>query len=183
MKTRISSDRNKYYELIIDEGRKKNVERRVLAAMTLFEGTGAWMLKDIRLSPYEGAHRYSGGLYSDDITCRIKPETEAEAAFYRSKLHTFTEDENGFKWSTYSGLVVGTPREDSWISRNNHVGFFTRAEGLAYLRSLQPWWDEVRGNPDRAKIPNPKLQPSSTILHSEWRIACYKAAQTSEVPK
>jgi hypothetical protein len=165
MKTRIISHRNSCYELIVDNG--KNAPRQVLASMTLFEGTGAWMLTDIRLDPYETAHECSGGLSSDDISARYKPKDEKEAALVRSILHTYTEDEAGIRWSTYAGLVIGTPRDGAGLSKKNHIGYFTRDEGRAHLKELQAWWAAYEGDPDLAKIENPLLQPSSSRVISE----------------
>ena len=170
MKTRIISHRNSCYELIVDNGTKGS-KRLVLASMTLFEGTGAWMLTDIRLNPHRSPDEYSGGLYSDDISSRLKPVDAAEAAQVKAYLHTYTEDENGLRWSTYAGLVRGAPRDDTWLQRDNHIGYFTRDEGLAHLRGLQPWWEGYEGPLEDAKIPNPWLQPSCWEIRSEIRYA------------
>lgn len=169
MKTRIISHRNSCYELIVDNGQAG--ERKVLASMTLFEGTRSWMLTDIRLDPYQTAHEYSGGLSSDDISARYTPDSEDEAAIVRSLLHTYTEAEGTIRWSTYAGLVIGTPREGTWLSKKNHIGYFTREEGWAHLKQLQDWWSDYDGDPDTAKIPNPRLQPSASMVLSAltWR--------------
>lgn len=167
MKTRILSVRNRHYELVIDDG-KAGADRRVLAGMTLYEGTRSWMLVDIRLHPFGTAHEYSGVAYADDIASRYLPESPEEADFVRSRLHTYTEDAEGIRWATFAGLVKGTPRDSPWLARNNHVGYFSRAEGFAYLKELQGWWASFEGNPDKAKISNPWLQPSQTQLFGDW---------------
>ncbi len=166
MKTRISSQRNSVYEVLIDDGTKR-ANRRVLASMSLFEGTGLWMVTDIRLHRTREPSAYSGGLFSDDIHCSIKPKNAEEAKRVRAALREFYEEEDGtLTWSTFEGLVKG-PRQDSaqsmiW-SPNSHngIGYFSKSEGLAYLASVQEWWATYEGDPCDAKIDNPNRQPSA----------------------
>lgn len=163
MKTRISCLRNQAYELVVDDG-KKDKERRVLAGMTLFEGTGLWMLTDIRLHRYRQPSAYSGGLFADDVSCYYKPKDDDELKLVRGLLREFTVDQEGaIYWSSFEGLVRGPRRGGTW-SRTDHngIGYFSKAEGMAYLKEIQKFWDVFEGDPAAAKIENPNLQPSET---------------------
>lgn len=165
MKTKIVGiHRNRGYELVL-ENDATDAGRRVLASMTLFEGTGAWMLTDIRLHPHRQPSKYSGSLNASDVTSHYKPESEQAAVIARSLLREFVEDSEGIRWSTYQGLVRGTPRVgSSYLERLNHVGFFSREEGLQHLRELQAWWAEYEGDLADAKVPNPHFQISEMYL-------------------
>lgn len=166
MKTKIArTNHNQRIELVVDEGQKriKKEDRKILAAMTLFHGTGAWMMTDIRLHQHRRPSAYSGSLFADDIHAHFKPATEQEAVVVRVLLREFREDAEGFHWSSYEGLVRGTPRHDSIaLASGNHVGYFTRVEGLAYLEEVQAWWDAFEGDFKDAKIDNPHRQLSAS---------------------
>lgn len=163
MKTRIGyACRNSVIELLIDDG-TKGPDRKVLASMTLFEGTGAWMMMDIRLARYRKPSAYSGSLIADDIRTTFKPDSAEDAERVKSWLREYTEDELGIHWSTYEGLVRGQPRDGAlWIARNNHIGFFSRKEGLAHLKEIQAWWTDYEGDSEDAKLDNPLRQLSLT---------------------
>ena len=169
MKTRISIGyRNSCQELIVDDGTKGEA-RKVLASMTLFEGTRAWMLTDLRLSQYRVPSQYSGGLSADAVSAHYKPENEAEAARVRELLREYTEDVDGFHWTTFDGLVRGTPRLESAHMRNlSRVGFFSRAEGRAYLQDVQAWWAKFDGQGEW-RLPNPHRQMSESELRFALR--------------
>lgn len=171
MRTRISSRRNSMYELVIDDGTTGD-ERKVLAGMTLFEGTGLWMLTDIRLHQHRTPSSYSGGLFSDDMSCHFEPQHDEESRFVQGLLREFTVDEDGeINWSSFEGLVRG-PRqgECSWSDTgHNGIGYFSKAEGLAYLTEVQKFWDAYEGGPADAKIENPHRQlTQSDVWFRVW---------------
>ena len=168
MKTRIvRTHRNRCINLVVDDG-AKGKDRKVLASMTLFEGTGAWMLVDVRLHRYSRPSAYSGSLLADDVHAHFKPDNAEQAALVRSLLREYTEDDEGLHWSTYEGLVRGTPRVNcGWQASCNHIGYFTQREGLAYLETAQAWWAAFEGDFGDAKIDNPHRQPSETQIRSE----------------
>ena len=113
---------------------------------------------------YRKVSPYSGGLFSDDIHSSYKPKNEDDSKFVQSLLREFTIDEDGIiHWSTFEGLVRGTPAETPYC-RNNGVGYFTRAEGLAELKRIQAFWDQYEGDPDYAKVDNHHRQPSEMSI-------------------
>lgn len=70
--------------------------------------------------------------------------------------------ENGeIYWSSFEGLVRGSRSGCSWSSTDhNGIGYFSRVEGLAYLKEIQKFWDGFEGEPEDAKIDNPHRQLS-----------------------
>lgn len=159
MRTRISCWQNRCYELVIDDGAKGD-KRKVLAAMTLFEGTGCWMLTDIRLHRSRTPSAYSGGLFSDDIHCYFKPKDPDESQFVDGLLRDYTVDKDGgIHWSSFEGLVRGKAVDRPPIS-DNGVGYFSKKEGLEQLNRIQEFWDVYEGSPVAAKVDNPNRQPS-----------------------
>lgn len=168
MKTKISSQRGQYYELVVVEKVPAN-ERRVLAAMTLFEGTGLWMVTDIRLHRHRRPSPYSGGLFADDIHCSYTAKNKRELAIAKGLLREYTEYGNGrLEWSTFEGLVKG-PRQEEPTSFGNHngIGYFSRTEGLDYLREVQAFWEQCSDDPENVKIHNPYRQPSEMMLEAK----------------
>ena len=165
MKTRISHfHRGRRIELIVDDG-TKGMERKVLASMSHMEATGAWMRTDIRLHRHQRPSAFSGGLSGTDVYCSITPANEDEARYVRSLLRDFVEENGVIRWSTFEGLVKGTPREGGvFLADINHVGFFTKKEGLAYLAEVQTWWTSFEGSFADAKIDNPNRQLSETLV-------------------
>lgn len=158
MKTRISRPYASCVEVIVDNGKKG--ERLVLASMTLVHNCRAWMLTDIRLHPHREPSEYSGGLRADDVCARHKPESAEEAAFVRSMLREYREERGYILWSTFAGLVKGSPRDHILLRDGNDIGYFSKSEGMAKLEEIQAWWESYAGPMDAAKLPNPFLQPS-----------------------
>lgn len=180
MKTRISSRGNNCYELLVDEGPNCN-DRKVLAGMTLFQGTGCWMLTDIRLHTHRTPSAYSGSLYADDISCNYKPKNEAESKLVQSFLREFTIEEDGsISWSSFEGLVRGHLRPCAWSrTYHNGIGYFTRAEGFAYLRELQKFWLDCDADPAIVKIENPHRQPNVSGIY--WKLRLKEHAEGQPV--
>lgn len=167
MKTKIIyTNRNTCVELIIDEPVPRE-ERRTLAAMSLFEGTGAWMMTDIRLAKYRAPSRYSGSIMADDVCTGFKPKNKDDAEYIRSRVKVLYEEDGVIYWCPFEGLVPGTPREGEFLETMNHVGYFTKQEGLAKLKEIQQFWDTYEGDPAKAKIPNPNRQPSFSDISAE----------------
>jgi hypothetical protein len=164
MKTRISRPEGSHIELIVDNGQKG--PRLVLASLTHVHGTGAWMMTDVRLHPHRTPSEYSGGLKGDDVASRYQPENKKEAAIVRSLLREYREEGGNIIWSTFAGLVKGTPRDHILLKDNNDVGYFTRAEGLAKLNEVQAWWEAYEGPLEAAKLPNPLLQPTEMMMYA-----------------
>ena len=164
MKTRIIRRYGSVTELIIDNGKKG--PRLVLASMTHAHRTGAWHLTDIRLHPHRQPSEFSGELRADDAAAHYKPKSKKEAAIVRSLLREYRERDGYIIWSTFAGLVKGTPRDHILLTDNNDLGYFSRAEGLAKLAEIQAWWATYDGPLESAKLPNPHLQPSEMMMYA-----------------
>lgn len=165
MKTRIISRRNNCYELIVANAASFD-NRQVLASMVLFESTGCWMLTDIRLHQHKAPSAYSGALSSSDISCRYSPADAAEAELVQGLLREYTLNEDGsISWSSFEGLVRGVKRPCCWSDNyHNGIGYFSRAEGYAYLKKLQEFWADCAEDPANVKIPNPHRQPTEAVV-------------------
>lgn len=165
MKTRIISRRNTCYELIVSNGDTLD-NKQVLASMVLFESTGCWMLTDIRLHQHKEPSAYSGSLSNSDISCQYKPDDESEAEFVKGLLREYTINTDGsISWSSFEGLVRGDKRPCCWSSNfHNGIGYFSRAEGYAYLKKLQEFWAGCEEDPSKVKIPNPHRQPTDSVV-------------------
>lgn len=161
--------KNRVIELVLGENPKSS-DRKVVASMTLFEGLGAWVLVDLRLARHRMPSPYSGGLPAEAIHAHVQPESDAEARLVRSLLREYWEDEDGIHWCTFDGLVRGPRRLDSHVDEAlRQVGFFSRKEGLAYLKEVQLWWAAFEGELRAARLANPNAQASemqvSAALH------------------
>lgn len=172
MKTKITRDRNQYIALIIDEPGKKGKERDVLAAMTLFEGTGCWKMTDVRLSRFRVPDPYAGSLNADVLHASLKPENEEDANYIKSRLREYQEDEDGtIRWCTFDGIVRGHPSVKGYAPARyknfDQSGYFSQAEGLSKLQEIQLFWDNVPDLNYKWRINNPYWQPSQTIIMGE----------------
>lgn len=181
MKTRIRHERGRISLIEIDPTKKKG-EENVLAAMTLYEGTGCWQLVDVRLARFKAPSQYSGGLDGQDFCARFKPESPDESAFIRSKLTRYREAEDGtIEWCTFEGIVKGSPTVSGYapVSYFDDAGYFNKADGLAYLTITKRFWDDYAGGDFRRE--NPHRQTSETEIYfaaSDYRRA-RKAGETS----
>jgi hypothetical protein len=170
MKTRLSHERGRI-SLIIDHG-DRTKEKAVLAQMSHMEGTGCWSITDIRLSRQCTAHKYSCSEIAEDFHAHIIPESVEEAAFIKSRLREYHELENGtIVWCTFRNIVRGESSVKGYTPPTS-TGFHppvyhSRADGLAYLKALQVFWEGHEGPTEDAKVENPDNQPRESILMME----------------
>lgn len=168
MKTKIRYRRGQI-ALMLDDGSKDPWhESPRVAQMELYEGTGCWQLVDIRLAPYHTIKSpYSCSLSAEHYYAHYKPRDETEASALRKTLREYDEDEEGFHWCTFHGIVRGhkTVRgyRPSWLT-HEFAGFFSRSESLSLLKEMQQWWEAYDGEYQAAKIPNPNIQPTQTDI-------------------
>jgi len=167
MKTKLF-EVNGYIALVVDEPGKSDEEKDVLAAMTEYEGTECWQVVDIRLAAHRAPSKYAGGLIADVLHSTFKPDSLEDAAFIKSKLREFREDQDGtLHWCTFEGIVRGQPNINgyapAWISLHD-AGYFSRADGLAQLLRIKSFWDEYEGDPGQGKIDNQLRQASESEL-------------------
>lgn len=142
-------------------------ERFILAAMTLFEGTGCWALVDVRLGRYRAPSPYSGGLFADDFCASYRPKNEQEATYVKSLLREYEERDDGqILWCTFEGIVRGQPEVNGYrpVSYFDHAGYFSMKEGLARLQVIKVFWDTFEGDPASVRIDNPLRQPSAGVV-------------------
>lgn len=187
MRTKIIRQRNRYIALVIDDPKKKNDDKDVLAAMTLYEGTGCWRLVDVRLSKYRTPNPYAGGLMADDLRAYLKPDNAEDAEYIKSRLREFKEYEDGsIMWCSFDGIVKGSPSVKGYTPRVyaafDQAGFFSQAEGLAKLQEIQLFWDNVPDLNYKWRIDNPHRQPTLSSIMSEivMRNMGYDTARCSE---
>ncbi|WP_455233233.1 hypothetical protein [Geopseudomonas aromaticivorans] len=171
VKTRITRSRG-YIALLQVEPGKATRESNVLAAMTLYEGTGCWRLVDVRLARHRTPSPYSGSLIAEDFHSSITPASPEDAAFFKSHLREYREDSDGtLRWCTFEGIVRGHPAVNGYTpprwANFDQAGYFSQAEGLARLKEIQAFWDTYEGDPAKAKIDNPLRQPSESVLRGE----------------
>lgn len=167
MKVRLLEERG--YITLVDAA-SDVVRPDVLAAMTCYEGADLWQVVDVRLSPRSRPSPYAGSLIADVLHASMTPESDAQADFIRANLREYIEDADGvFHWCTFDGIVRGSPRDPlpAWLAFDQ-AGFFSRSEGLEVLRQAQAFWQQFAGDPAKAKIDNPLLQPSESELLGRW---------------
>lgn len=159
--------RNSTGQLLLGDGKQK----LVLARMSLFEGTGKWVLTDLRLRTFHRVpSEFSCVLDSDMVNSWLTFDSEEELNKIKSYLREYTVDyeSDTIHWATYQGVVRGQPvtrDEYPYLADHlNHVGFFSRKDGLAYLKNAQEWWSKYDGEVKDAKLPNEHVQPSSSNI-------------------
>lgn len=173
METRIKHGKKRdHIELVIDDGAKDGSEKTVLAAMTLFEGTGCWVLMDVRLSKNKTPGPCACGLRGDAVHATYEPESEEEAEFVKSLLKECQEDDDGaIHWCTYDGIVRGSLEVNGYTPSfgSKPQIFMKRSDALEKLNEIKAFWDAYEGDPKLAKIDNPYRQPSEMHVHA----ACF----------
>ena len=173
--------RNCTGQLLLGDGK----EKLVLARMSLFEGTGKWVLTDLRMRSFHRVpSEFSCVLGSDMVNSWLAFESEEELNQIKNHLREYTVDyeANMIHWATYQGVVRGQPvtrdKHQYLANHLNHIGFFSRKEGLAYLKEAQRWWAEYEGKVEDAALPNPHIQPSSFDIK---RFIAYPSLFNSDV--
>lgn len=165
MKTKLSYEKGRI-SLVVDHGKDKSKEKMVLAAMTLFEGSGCWDVIDIRLEDNPVAHPWSGSGNGDDFYATFTPKTPEEADYARTQLKEYEELEDGsFRWCTFRGIVRGACEINGFAPGHYQTFkrpvFHNRADGLAYLKSTQEFWEGFEGRITESKLDNPYRQPTA----------------------
>jgi hypothetical protein len=155
--------------LVIDDPEKPRGEQDVVAAMTLYEGTGCWRLVDIRLSAHRKPSAYAGSLSADNLCASYKPESAAAARLVKSLLREYQEQEDGtLLWCTFDGIVRGDPKINGYApvtyANFDQAGYFSKAGGLRKLAEIKAFWDVYVGDPAAARIPNDHLQPTDSVV-------------------
>lgn len=173
--TRLNHEKWRISLAIVDQDKPRS-EWDVVAAMTLYEGTGCWRVTDVRLSRARTPSPYAGELSADVLCSSYKPESDAEAVVVRRLLREYREEPDGsFLWCTFDGVVRGTPevkgyRPAMWADFDQ-AGFFSRSDALARLRDIQSFWATYTGPRNSARIPNPHQQPG------QFEIGCLVRSQ------
>lgn len=171
MKTKLAHEKGRI-SLLVDHGKDKSKEKMVLAAMTLFEGTGCWTLIDIRLSERPVAHPWSGSGNGEDFYASHRPETKEEAGFFKSRLREFEELEDGeIRWCTFRDIVRGECEIDGFAPGGykefRRPVFHKRAGALSLLKEIQVFWEGFEGSIADSTINNPFRQPRSSNISAD----------------
>lgn len=168
MKTKFLQEKGRI-SLIVDHGKDKSAKKQVLAAMTLYEGTGCWTLIDIRLSSNPTAHPWSGSGNGEDFYSSYKPSSPEEAETIKGMLKEFQEQEDGtLRWCTYRNIVRGETSVNGYtpiqyVDFERHV-LHSKSSAFEKLKDIQTFWEAHEGTIAQAKIPNPYAQPSDSIV-------------------
>lgn len=169
MKTKIIREKFRV-SLVLDDPTKKRGEYDVVAAMTLYEGTGCWQLVDVRLGQYMRPHPYAGGLSADHFHASHSPDSPEEAEFVKLLLREYVEDKDGsLHWCSFEGIVRGQPTVKGYAPPSfgqSQAGYFSQKDGLAKLKEIQEFWESYEGSPAAAKVDNPHRQPTQSSIMS-----------------
>ncbi|KWU26408.1 hypothetical protein AS149_25815 [Burkholderia cenocepacia] len=145
-----------------------------VAAMTLFEGTGCWMVTDWRLSKYKPLSPWSSSLNADDVCAQYRPKSKEELIFVTSLLREYEEKDGELLWCTFDNFYRGHPDVGGVRPsyRTHHqAGYFGYREAFAKLREIKGFWDAFEGDPLTARIGNPDRQPSASEVSMETTVA------------
>lgn len=193
MKTKLTYEKGRI-SLVVDHGKDKTQEKMVLAAMTLFEGTRCWNVIDIRLEENPVAHPWSGSGSGEDFYATFTPKSPEESNYVRSQLKEYEELEDGsFRWCTFGGIVRGAYEIDNFAPGTYQTFrrpvFHNRADGLAYLKDTQTFWEGFEGKIADSKIDNPYAQPRESrlswdlaVIRIEARAAAKKIVENDDSP-
>lgn len=159
-----------FIALIIDDISLPLEERPVLAAMTLYEGTGCWQLTDIRLSRSKTPSPYSGSPDADTLCATYKPNSAQEVDYIKSRLREYTEYEGSILWCSFDGIVRGHATVNDYApvrwANFDQAGYFSQAEGVEKLQEIKGYWDNVESLDANWRIENTNRQPTlSDIQH------------------
>lgn len=166
MKTKLIRSRGRI-ALILEEKGVTNDNSKVLAAMTLLEGTGCWRLVDVRLSKYKNLSVYSGSCMADDFCASYTPKTEEDMVKLKSWLRDYTvTDEGEVLWCTFDGIVKGNPSVNRYTPATwkgfDQAGYFSQLEGLKKLKEIKDFWDNREEIGVDWRLENPLRQISSS---------------------
>lgn len=142
-------------------------KRNRVAEMTEDEGTGCWMLVDIRLKRFPQLSVYGCSTGADAYHASFAPENDGEAKMIKSMLREYREDADGsIHWCSFDGIVRGHPEVDGYrpirYLNFNQSGGFSREEGMEKLLEMKAFWDVHDGSLANARIDNPHRQLSQS---------------------
>lgn len=186
IKTKITSKhKNTCISLVVDNKGGAD-DRFVLASMALFEGTGCWMMNDIRLCRIKKPSLHSCGFPADEFCSSIMPTPESDAAIVRNLLREYQVQPNGeILWCTFDGIPRGQPMpngDNPWHWANFHQsGYFSRKEGMEYLENAKAFYAAYEGDYMSARIDNPNRQPTFLEMSGAICIAHQNPKNTSDL--
>ncbi len=172
MKTKLIRDKRRVQLVLAEPNPEILYDKGVVAGMTEDEGTGCWIIADIRLGQHLIANPYAGSISGEDFVSTYKPESSTEREFYLSRLKEVDEREDGtLLWCSYSGIVrgsqsVGGYTPATWMNFTPHV-YHSYREGLEVLKEIRAFWDNYIGTIADAKIDNPHYQPTGSSIRSQ----------------
>lgn len=188
MKTRITSWRNKYCQLVIDSKKKGKI---VLANMSLQEGTGCWSIEDVRLSKYKKAGEWFS-IGAEDYCAHVRTKNGQESELVRGLLREFKETtEEGstlFTWCSYDGIVGGESAKDlvgyeGCLEQLYLPIYHKKKDATLILEEIADFWSKFEVSENDAdviekvsavKIDNPLRQPSQTEVDMKVFMFSYK---------
>ena len=174
MKTRMVR-RKGCVEVVYDDPNNEFGATISVAAITLFEGTGCWMVTDWRLSKHKVLSPWSSSVEADDVCARYRPQTLEEHTFVKSLLREYDERSNGeIIWCTFDNFYRGHPDINGRrpeFRTSHQSGYFGYEEALAKLGEVRAFWDAFEGDPRTARIENPDRQLSASQVSMKVALA------------
>jgi hypothetical protein len=172
MKTKLLRDKG-WVQLVLTEPNPEVLyDKGVVSGMTEDEGTGCWIIADIRLGRYMTANPYAGSISAEDFVSMHKPASGDERELYLSRLREVDEREDGtLLWCSYNGIVRGSQSVSGytpsrWMDFTPNV-YHSYREGLAIMKEIRAFWNNYIGRIKDAKIDNPYYQPTASAISSE----------------
>lgn len=168
MKTKIIRRRG-FLALVLDAPEYSKDDRPVLAAGTEIEGTGCWIISDIRLTPKPILNRYACSISAEDVMASFKPDSTEVALMAKALLREFDEAEDGtLSWCTFRNFLKGecgvrgyTPVSGDRVAPPI---YHPRLAVINHLNQAQLFWSAFEGDVAQSTIVNPHAQPRESAV-------------------
>lgn len=172
MKTKIKCFKNSYYQLLVFSPENPK-EGLIVATLSSYFNSGCWRLTDVRLSEHKDPCDVNILDSAEDYLSTCKPENQEEAEFYKSKLKSFREMDDGkLVWSTFDGLVKGHDSINDYQPKRHYdfhgPGYFSKKEGYEKLKEMQEFWESVEDLSKPWRIENPHSQPDAGSIRMDY---------------
>lgn len=168
MKTKICKTKGRI-SLVLDSQDYPKSDRPVLAQAIEDEGTGCWMIADIRLTDNPQVSVYACSIAAEDVRAQFRPDSEELAIMVKGKLREYRVTEDGtIEWCTFRNLVRGDVEVRGYtpVRSGDYQPplYHTRTTVMAYLKQAQEFWEGYEGAITDVRIDNPNSQPRESMF-------------------